>query len=442
MKLLATLALSITALAAQSSRAGLQTVNAVRHWSLSEVTRVAVEVSGSFEYRTERLHNPERVYYDILHARPRIDSRRSFSEDLNDKLVSKLRVAETAPGVTRIVLDLINSAEATTSQLTNPDRLIIELRPVAMAPPVVPTVAPMSPLPTILNPPRPEPPTAPLKPAARPRTDVAEAIAAPVIPPPLPAETSKAARPTSKGNTSLIRALGLKLGRVVIDPGHGGHDHGTQSGRGLLEKDLVLDVSKRVGKLIEENLGAEVVYTRTDDTFIPLDSRALVAVDHKADLFLSIHANSSPVTRISGVETYYRHITTSKDALEVAARENASSQKSIADLESILVNVMKGDKVEESREFAGRIQESLYSFSKRNFPGTKDRGVKSAPLLVLVGAKVPSVLVEVGFLSNSREEAMLRRAEYRQKLAEALYRGIARYAESLSHNQVAKAGDE
>ena len=229
---------------------------------------------------------------------------------------------------------------------------------------------------------------------------------------------------------------------MVIDPGHGGHDQGTEGSNGLLEKDLVLDVSKRVGKLIEENLGAEVVYTRTDDTFIPLDSRALVAVDHKADLFLSIHANSSPVPRIAGVETYYRNITTSKDALDVAARENASSQKSIADLENILVNVMRGDKVEESREFAGRIQESLYSFSQRNFPGTKDRGVKSAPLVVLVGAKVPSVLVEVGFLSNAREEALLRKPEYRQKLAEALFRGISHYAESLSHNQVAKAGAE
>src|SRR5205823_9353491 len=139
-----------------------------------------------------------------------------------------------------------------------------------------PTVSPMTPLPTILEPPRPEPQTAPLKPPPRPKTEVAEAIAAPVVPPPTPAETSKAARPTSKGNTSLIRALGLKLGRVVIDPGHGGHDHGTESSKGLLEKDLVLDISQRVGKLIEENLGAEVVYTRTDDTFIPLDSRAQV----------------------------------------------------------------------------------------------------------------------------------------------------------------------
>src|SRR5436190_5136484 len=211
MKLVATLAVSVVALAAQSSRPALHSVTAVRHWSLSEVTRVAVEVSGTFEYKTERLHNPERVYFDILNARPLIGSRRIFAEQFNDKLVSRLRVAETAPGITRVVLDLLNSAEATTSQLTNPDRLIIELRTPPAGPPVIPTVSPMTPLPTILEPPRPEPQTAPLKPPPRPKTDVAEAVAAPVLPP-IPAETSKAARPTSKGTTSLIRALGLKLG--------------------------------------------------------------------------------------------------------------------------------------------------------------------------------------------------------------------------------------
>src|SRR5436305_5444480 len=216
-----TLAVSVVALAAQISRPAMQSVTDVRHWSLSEVTRVAVEVSGTFEYKTERLHNPERVYFDILNARPLIGSRRIFAEEFNDKLVSRLRIAETAPGITRVVLDLSNSADATTSQLTNPDRLIIELRAPAAGPPVVPTVSPMTPLPTILEPPRPEPQTAPLKPPPRPKTDVAEAVAAPVLPPPMPAETSKAARPTSKGSTSLIRALGLKLGRVVIDPGPG-----------------------------------------------------------------------------------------------------------------------------------------------------------------------------------------------------------------------------
>jgi N-acetylmuramoyl-L-alanine amidase len=257
------------------------------------------------------------------------------------------------------------------------------------------------------------------------------------------AETATAAKRTSSGSTSLVRALGLKIGRVVIDPGHGGHDQGTEGPKGLLEKDLVLDVAMRVGKLIEQRMGAEVIYTRTDDTFIPLEERTAIANERKADLFLSIHANSSPVPRIAGVETYYRNMTTSRDALDVAARENATSQQSIADLEDLLHKVMIGDKVEESKEFAARMQKSLFAFSEKTFPGTKDRGVKKAPFVVLMGAKSPSVLVEIGFLSNSKEESLLKKNDYRQKLAEALYRGVSRYADSLSHvQQVAKAGAE
>jgi N-acetylmuramoyl-L-alanine amidase len=187
-------------------------------------------------------------------------------------------------------------------------------------------------------------------------------------------------------------------------------------------------------------MGSEVIFTRTDDTFIPLERRTEIANEAKADLFLSIHANSSPVPRIAGVETYYRSFTNAKDALEVAARENASSQKSIAELEDVIHTMMLGEKVEESKDFAARVQSSLQAFSARTFPGIRDRGVKKAPFVVLNGAKAPSVLVEIGFLSNSREEALLRRNDYKQKLAEALFRGLSKYAESLSHFQVAKAG--
>jgi N-acetylmuramoyl-L-alanine amidase len=482
MKLLAAFAISATVLAAQSSRTPVRTVSAVRHWSLTDITRVAVEVSGEFEFRTERLHNPERVYYDILNSRPHMDPRRTdrqlvYREMIGDKLVGKLRVAETLPGVTRVVLELMGSVEASTSQLTNPDRLIIELRP---GPPTPPAVAPVSPLPSVVTPPvTPDPPSPPdvkyqgkpplrtiteapatLAPLMKPQPPEAAAAASkPAIRPLPPAtttttttaaartdklleETSKAARKASDGNTSLVRALGLKFGRVVIDPGHGGHDQGTQGPKGLLEKDLVLDVGLRLGKLVEERLGREVVYTRKDDTFVPLEGRTAFAEDQRADLFVSIHANSSPVPRISGVETYYLNFTNSKDAIDVASRENASSQKSISQMTDILQTIGKHEKAEESREFAGKIQESLYAFSARTLPGTKDRGVKKAPFVVLIGAKIPSVLVEIGFLSNPREEALLRKPDYRQKLAEALYRGIARYADGLSHFQVAKAGKD
>src|SRR3569832_962531 len=160
--------------------------------------------------------------------------------------------------------------------------------------------------------PEPVPVSLPLKAPARTETATTAAVTPKTETPrpdPLPAETARAAHRTSSGSTSLIRALGLKIGKVVIDPGHGGHDQGTESAKGLREKDLVLDIAKRVGALIEEHLGAEVIYTRSDDTFIPLEARTALANDNKADLFLSIHANSSPLTRIAGVETYYRSFT-------------------------------------------------------------------------------------------------------------------------------------
>jgi N-acetylmuramoyl-L-alanine amidase len=278
------------------------------------------------------------------------------------------------------------------------------------------------------------------EPAARPASPTLEARAA--VPefkaePPVPGEFSKAAKRTSTGGSSLTRALGLKIGRIVIDAGHGGHDHGTESSHGLLEKDLVLDIAQRVGKLVEDRLNAEVIYTRSDDTFVPLEGRTAIANQKKADLFLSIHANSSPYPRIAGVETFYLNFTDSRDALDVAARENASSQKSIFELQDIIQKITLHEKLDESREFASRVQAALFSFSARNVPGERNRGVKKAPFVVLIGANMPSVLAEIGFISNPREEAQLKKPDYRQKLAESLYRGIAKYAEGLSHFQLA-----
>jgi N-acetylmuramoyl-L-alanine amidase len=209
----------------------------------------------------------------------------------------------------------------------------------------------------------------------------------------------------------------------------------------LLEKELVLDVTQRLGKLIEERLGAEVIYTRSDDVFVPLEQRTQIAMEKKADLFLSIHANSSPFPRVGGVETFYLNFTDSKDALDVASRENASSQKSVYELRDLIQKITLHEKIEESREFANKMQASLFSFAQRYSPTIKNRGVKKAPFVVLIGAQMPSVLAEIGFVSNTREEALLKRPDHRQKLAEALYRGVAKYAESLSHFQVAKAAE-
>ena len=502
MKLVAAMAIPALLLMGQ----GEKSVTAVRYWSMEGVTRVAIEVSGPFSFHSDRLHNPDRVYYDILDSRMHIDSRRFYVENVGDRMLLKIRATETTPGVTRVVLDLNENVVATTSTLTTPDRLIIELRmspgnplrietppahssppasvaapstttpaapapkysppppapahssqptsvavtsapaPAALAPKYSPPPTPvMKPIPVSLPPPPdvrvmagtskvvPVADPAPAGNAASPTPD----MIAPSKGDPGPDEIAKAARPSSSGTNSLIRTLGLKINRVVIDPGHGGHDQGTEGTKGLLEKDVVLDVALRVGKLVQNNMGAEVIYTRSDDTFVPLEGRTALANEKKADLFLSIHANSSPYPDIAGVETYYLNITGTKDAMDVARRENGPTHDSIFDLQDLVKKIALHDKSEESHEFAKRMEASLYAFSLKNFPGSRDRGVKTAPFIVLIGANMPSVLAEIGFLTNPKEEALLKKPDYRQKLAEAIYRGMEKYTDSLSHFQAA-----
>ena len=250
------------------------------------------------------------------------------------------------------------------------------------------------------------------------------------------------AKPTASGDRSLIRALGLKIGKIVIDPGHGGHDTGTIGPNGLEEKDLVLEVGRRLGKLLEGRLGAEVVYTRKDDTFIPLETRTAIANQQRADLFISIHANSSEDSAARGVETYYLNFTSSPEALEVAARENAVSEKSIYELQDLVKKIALKEKIEESREFAGDVQESLHSGLAAKSPAIRNRGVKKAPFIVLIGANMPSILAEISFVSNPTDEHRLETSEYRQRIAESLYRGIANYVNGLSGVKLASKLDK
>src|SRR5207244_6294645 len=221
-----------------------------------------------------------------------------------------------------------------------------------------------------------------------------------------------------------------------------GHDTGTIGPRGLMEKDLVLDVSLRLGKLLENKLGADVVYTRNDDTFIPLETRTAVANQSEADLFISVHANSSRDSGARGVETYYLNFTSSPEALEVAARENAVSDKSIHELQDLVKKIALKEKIEESREFATDVQRALHSGLAAKSPGIRDRGVRKAPFIVLIGANMPSILAEISFVSNPGDEKRLRTAEYRQRIAESLYRGIAKYVSGLSGVKVASRIDK
>jgi N-acetylmuramoyl-L-alanine amidase len=247
-----------------------------------------------------------------------------------------------------------------------------------------------------------------------------------------PAVPARAAVPTADGQTSLVRALGLKIGRIVIDAGHGGHDSGTLGVDGLEEKDVVLDVALRLGKILHDRLGAEIIYTRSDDTFIPLETRTAIANKAQADLFLSIHANSSSDASARGVETYYLNFTSSPDALETAARENAVSDQSINQLSDLVKKIALKEKIDESREFASDVEAGLYSGLQKGNAGLKNRGVKKAPFVVLIGANMPSVLAEISFVTNPKDAGQLRQPEYRQRVAESLYKGVARYAGGLS----------
>jgi len=253
---------------------------------------------------------------------------------------------------------------------------------------------------------------------------------------------TREARPTAAGDRSLIRALGLKIGKIVIDAGHGGHDTGTIGPNGLLEKDLVLDVAKRFGRLLESRLGAEVIYTRRDDTFIPLETRTAIANRERADLFISIHANSSGDSDARGVETYYLNFTSSPEALEVAARENAVSEKSIHELQDLVKKIALKEKIEESREFAGDVQQSLYGGLALHNAGVRNRGIKKAPFIVLIGANMPSILAEISFVSNPTDERKLETSEHRQRIAESLYRGVSKYVSGLSGVKVASKIDK
>jgi N-acetylmuramoyl-L-alanine amidase len=257
-----------------------------------------------------------------------------------------------------------------------------------------------------------------------------------------PVVNGHAASPTASGDRSLIRALGLKIGKIVVDAGHGGHDTGAMGPNGLMEKDLVLDVALKLGKLLENRLGAEVVYTRDDDTFIPLETRTAIANKEQADLFISIHANYSGDPAARGVETYYLNFTSSPDALEVAARENAVSEKSIHELQDLVKKIALKEKIEESREFASDVQHSLYAGLSAKSAGIRNRGVKKAPFVVLIGANMPSILAEISFVSNPADAKKLKTSEYRQRIAESLYKGVDKYISGLSGVKVASKVEE
>lgn len=456
--------------------AGPPEVTAVRRWVGPNYSRIVIGVEGEVKFDTARLSNPDRIVLNLQNARlnPALLGK---TFPVEDGFLRQIRVAQFSANVTRVVLDVEKIEDYSVFSLPNPFRLVIDVHGVPQpqtAKAALPTQAgtlsgpegrqaerlpgaPPSGLNThearvnltakVLSPaPRAvetktdslesttagdeEKATAsrkaPIEPQTRKKPKGEAATGAPA-----PEPAVQPAAPTESGSRTLTRALGLKIGRIVIDPGHGGHDTGTIGPTGLNEKDVVLDVSLRLKKLLEQSTGCEVIMTRSDDTFIPLEERTAIANEKGADLFLSIHANASRDQSARGIETYYLNFTSSPEALEVAARENATSQESVHALQDLIKKIAMSEKIEESQDLARQVQREVYKRMIKASGAQRDRGVKKAPFVVLIGANMPSVLAEISFLTNPRDERLLNRPDYREKIASALYSGILEYLKNL-----------
>ncbi len=389
---------------------GLATLSSIRYWSNEDYTRVVIQFNREVQVSKEVLSNPARLYLDFQGCRLK-SGQLARTYNVNDLFIKEIRVAKNRPGVVRVVLDYEDINTHTMFVLYDPYRIIIDTRGQNKA--------------------RAETP----KPEPRQKMQTAEAIIPLEANAPEKSEVRKETpilpSPAQKGDLSLTRVLGLKVGRVVIDPGHGGKDTGSIGPTGLLEKDLVLDVALRLKKLLEERLGTDVMLTRSGDEFVPLEERTAIANQHGADLFVSIHANSSRSRRVSGAETFFLSFASTDDERDVASRENAGSQRNIHELENLLRQIALTEYHTESRQLAGMVQTNLWTQMKPFQPRQKNRGVKKAPFIVLIGANMPSVLTEVGFISNVSDEKFLKQDSARATLSEALYKGVEEYFRAL-----------
>jgi N-acetylmuramoyl-L-alanine amidase len=458
----------------RSGSAGAPRIRRITANANADATRITIDLEDTVQYSSARIANPDRIFFDLHSARLTPELARGNIQ-VTGNLLTAVRVAQNQAGVVRVVLDVNGVKDYAASLLSNPPQLVIFLYSSVRNNGAVRTAKSRTATPQTGAHDLTEDVRGPADDSgnvrsvseknsgADPGVSTSNAmtrstglggkdsrgkplgpLAANSNAKPDLIRPSSAPQPTRDGQSTLTRALGLKIGRIVIDAGHGGHDTGTIGPTGLMEKDLCLDVALRLGKIIQQRLpGADIVYTRSDDTFIPLEERTSIANQAKADLFISIHANSSQDHAARGVETYYLNLKGSAEAMEVAARENASSEQGVHDLEDLVKKIARNEKIDESKEFAEDIQDSLAKRMQKASKTVKNRGVRKAPFVVLIGADMPSILTEISFLSNPADEKLLKQPEYRQRVAEGLYQGVASYLQSLNSmtlNMPSKSG--
>ncbi len=352
-------------------------IHSIRYFTHPTYTRIVIDVGKLREYIYNRLKSPDRIYVDIYQAKlnPILYEKKILVQ--NDHL-SQIRIAQKTSSTVRIVADLnLDISSFRVWHLPDPFRIIIDIHP---------------------------------------------------------SKFYRPSQPSSK-KLSIIRQLGLGVQRVVLDPGHGGKDPGCVGKNGTLEKDVVLIISRLLKTLLEKD-GLEVILTRGSDIFLPVENRTVIANQKQADLFISIHANATRNRKLSGVETFYLNFSQDPSIIATAARENATSTKNIGKMKDIIEKIIQNTKIPESKELAKDIQNNLVRSLSKKYSNINSLGVKGGPFWVLIGAEVPSVLVEISFLSNPTEEKRLQSTQYRQRIAQGIYEGIIAYKHSLEKGTV------
>jgi len=384
-----------------SKASGLARVLDIRHWSTPSYTRVVVDMERSVQYeshllkRDPKLNKPRRLYVDLKGAYAKdIES----SIPIRDGLLRRARAGQYAPDTVRVVLDIDSIEGYKIFPLHDPFRIVVDVRG--------------------------------NKNEEEERKKIEK----------LKEKTRKGIRRVKEPDekVSLARQLGLSVKRIVIDPGHGGKDPGCVHKGGIKEKDIVLKLAKILALKIEKDLECEAVLTRMDDVFLPLERRTAYANMKKGDLFVSLHINAHRQSGIQGLETYFLNMATDERAVLVAARENSTSEKNISDLQTILNDLMLNTKISESSKLAHEVQKGMVGRLRKSYSGVKSLGVKQAPFYVLIGAEMPAILVETGFITNPSERKRLLTQQYLENLANGIVAGMKSYIESI--NLAARAG--
>ncbi len=365
------------------------TFTGLRFWSNPNYTRIVIDTDKetTFTHRLLKkdpsINKPQRLFVDLSNCRLGKDTKKIIP--INDDLLSDARAGQHTPDSIRVVVDIKSFKTYKIFSLKNPFRIVMDVW------------------------------------GSAPKTTYANL------------SISKNIQKTSEKDkkiaaSAIAKQLALGVSTVVIDPGHGGRDPGALGYlKGVYEKDVVLKISKKLARKIREKLNCEVIMTRTDDQYLTLEERTAIANTKNADLFISIHANAGKDKKASGIETYFLNLATDDEAILVAARENATSTKNISDLQTILYDLMRNAKINESSRLAGHVQETLHKRMKKKYSWIKNKGVKQAPFYVLLGAQMPAILIETSFISNPKECKRLTSSKYQDALCDSIVRGIGKY---------------